>query len=241
MTERVGSKEARLLFNDDNITEWNNMLDKYALAIGCVADSKHKKELVTIDKFIMIEWPEAVNCREPRHMTLLELSDFMKWKLTRGKARPLQKLVESNSNESVVAASSSAFARLAINDWEGAISSITRLKGIGVATASAILAPLSPDLCPFMADEVIEAATSCKRDYTLKIYRAVREALVSKAVTLGPNWNAEMVGKALWVKAMAQVYPAISCATESTAENINNKDIAELEVKHNKKKRKLDP
>jgi hypothetical protein len=62
-----------------------------------------------------------------------------------------------------------------------------------------------------MADEVIEAATSLKRDYSLKTYTAMREALVEKARALGPQWTPERVGRALWV-----------CAQNSTAKQEGN-------------------
>ena len=44
----------------------------------------------------------AINGRQQAHITLAELSRVMKWKLTRGKMRPLQKLVDGNSDGDVV-------------------------------------------------------------------------------------------------------------------------------------------
>jgi hypothetical protein len=96
------------------------------------------------------------------------------------------------------------------------------LKAVGVATATAVFAPFAPSLIPFMADEVMEAS-SCKRDYTMKVYKELRSALISKATQLQAaskkskfphaEWTAEEVGKALWVRAMMEVYPAISKAS----------------------------
>ena len=69
------------------------------------------------------------------------------------------------------------------------------MTGIGVATASAILCCLSPELVPFMADEVIEVATaSGKRDYSMKTYVLMRESLIAKAAELGEDWTPEAVG-----------------------------------------------
>jgi 3-methyladenine DNA glycosylase/8-oxoguanine DNA glycosylase len=54
--------------------------------------------------------------------------------------------------EEVELASKKAFASLP--DLSEAISNLTVLKGVGPATASAILAVYAPDIAPFMSDEV---------------------------------------------------------------------------------------
>lgn len=221
MSLRPGSKEAKKLFDCDaiNTATWQSCLDLYSNAVSAVAGGKSKSDLTLWDKFLWTELPTTVNSRQPAYITLAELADVMKWKLARGKARPLQKLVESNAYSAVVKASTEAFNLLEQGAWEGAVSSMTTLKAVGVATATAILAPFAPASIPFMADEVMEAV-SCKRDYTMKIYKEMREALVRKAVELTaffnaeghPHavWTAEEVGKALWTRAMMAVYPAIA-------------------------------
>jgi DNA uptake protein ComE-like DNA-binding protein len=52
----------------------------------------------------------------------------------------------------VNSASSKAFQSLP--DVSKAVSELTVLKGVGPATASAVLAAYAPDLAPFMSDEV---------------------------------------------------------------------------------------
>lgn len=79
------------------------------------------------------------------------------------------------------------------------MTSISQLRGIGVATASGICALLAPETCPFMADEAMEAV-GVSRDYTDKAYRVMRERLIAKANELG--WTAERVGRALWTCAI---------------------------------------
>lgn len=49
-------------------------------------------------------------------------------------------------------ASSKAFAKMP--DLKEALKEVTVLKGVGPATASALLAAHSPDVAPFMSDEV---------------------------------------------------------------------------------------
>ena len=146
-----------------------------------------------------------------------------------GKFRPLQKLVDSNNSQKVIRISTIAFQYLSDSKWEQAFNSITALKGIGVATASAIFAPFRPDLIPFMADEVIDSTyTTGKRDYTMKVYKHVRDSCILKAKELGRGWDAEMVGKALWVRAMVAKHNTafkmivVEATTTSAANNNDN-------------------
>jgi hypothetical protein len=230
MSERPGTKEARELFNSPlkSLDEWINCLQRYSVAVAAVSKGKSIRTLVQDDCFLWTELYDSVKSRNPNSLKLCELSVIMRWKLARGKARPLQKLVDSNAPETVEKASKQAFEELAVGNWEKAINSISVLKGIGVATATAVFAPFAPEIVPFMADEVMEASTTCKRDYTMKVYKVMRDSLVNKAaqlqkianeeceskgndaITQGLSWNAENVGKALWVKAMMAVYPEIS-------------------------------
>ncbi|GFP84414.1 hypothetical protein PHJA_000585200 [Phtheirospermum japonicum] len=78
----------------------------------------------------------------------------MEWKLARGKWRPRLLSFFSSLNDAVVRdASGKAFASLP--DVSKAMGELTILKGVGPATASAVLATYAPDVVPFMSDEVI--------------------------------------------------------------------------------------
>eukprot|EP00960_Hanusia_phi_P061031 764708-Hanusia_phi.AAC.5 len=82
---------------------------------------------------------------------------------------------------------------------------LCELKGIGPATASALLAHLDPERFPFMSDEALEGC-GMRREYTLEAYLAFAEALTSKAKELGSEWDAEKVGRAMWARAMTCAY-----------------------------------
>ena len=59
------------------------------------------------------------------------------------------------------------------------------LRGVGPATASAVLAAIDPVRAPFMADEAMEAIPGFGlRKYTLKAYSQFRRALVERAESL---------------------------------------------------------
>ena len=60
--------------------------------------------------------------------------------------------VKSLDDAVVESASRKAFA--ALPDLSKAITELTVLKGVGPATASAVLAAYAPDVAPFMSDEV---------------------------------------------------------------------------------------
>ncbi|CAM9891719.1 unnamed protein product [Laminaria digitata] len=94
-------------------------------------------------------------------------------------------------------------ARISRGPLKKAVTALTaELKGVGPATASAVLAAACGG-CPFDADEVIDAVMMTgTRKYSLPEYLQVQETLEEKAVCLGSPWDAERVRKALWSQAM---------------------------------------
>lgn len=203
--------------------DWFKYLQDYEKSIFQLSVRKKKPELVELDHLYRSKLKDAAKDRCPLFIELEELSNIMRWKLLRGKMRPLQKLVDSNSNGIVIAASSKAFKELSLHNWKGAMDALCTLKGgstycicyydytdaslfllvgVGVATASAVLSSFAPESVPFMADEAINAVKNLKRDYNMKTYMSLRNSLISKAEELGDDWNAELVGRALWVRAM---------------------------------------
>ncbi|CAN0922008.1 hypothetical protein LINGRAHAP2_LOCUS32884 [Linum grandiflorum] len=133
-------------FQSSDISLWKDALQSYPARIA----SLDKPDLVSLDEFYRVELPSAINLRNPNpHITTPELSKLMKWKLSRGKWRPrLLDFVSSLDEELVKSASEKAFQSLP--DLSKAISALTVLKGVGPATASAVLAAYSPDVAPFM-------------------------------------------------------------------------------------------
>jgi hypothetical protein len=234
MSLRSGSLEARVLFakkvNAEVAEEWSQFNEvAYLDAVQRVARDKKRPDLINLDHILYQELSDVVKARHPPHITHSELANMMKWKLARGQMRPLQKLVESNSTSAVIAATTRCLEQLQIIsspsssvDWEASLSALCALKGVGVATATAVLSVFVPNLCPFMADEVIDAVVvDEKRDYTIKIYRKVQKSLVAKAQELnqfeGKTWTAEQVGKALWTCAKQASSPPI----DTVDRNIN--------------------
>jgi len=136
--------------------------------------------------------------------------------------------VDSNHPQTVETQSKKAFQLCQEGNWLDAMTALTELKAVGPATASAILAPLFPLDCPFMADEVLEAVNG-QRDYTIRAYTSMRKYLVEKAVELsreankkvnGHEWTAEEVGRAMWSSAVLS-RTVVTTSISSSAQIIN--------------------
>jgi len=214
--QRPGVDAAIKLYKHNNSDIWNDYLNKYEIAIERVSINKKKPELTQLDKWLWNDLKNNVYDRNKKkllngyYLTKKELLDIMKWKLIRGQFRPLLKLVDSNPTKLVILHTSKALNILCYLDdkdnWKNALKELTTLKGIGVATASIILALFNPNLCPFMSDEVIESVYDGKRDYTIGVYTSIQLKLINKMHIMNANsdivWNAEMIGKALWTSAI---------------------------------------
>lgn len=136
--------------NCSDVGVWKSALSSYKSTI----ESLNKPNLVHLDNFYSDELPILIKQRSPNsHITTPELSKLMQWKLTRGKWRPrLLDFVSALEEDVVKSASQKAFQ--ALPDVSKAVTELTVLKGVGPATASAILAAYAPDVAPFMSDEV---------------------------------------------------------------------------------------
>jgi hypothetical protein len=179
-----------------------SLRDMYPDAIQMYAAEKKKPELIELDNFWRNSFPNAVRERKPKHMKLDELSKVMAWKLRRGKMRPLQKKVDGNPKKMVEEVSTQAFKHADAGRWEKAFEELTKLTAIGPATASAILAPLYPNICPFMADEVMEDL-EVPRKYDMRCYIQMREELIQKhaMIACDATWvTVEDVGRMIWMR-----------------------------------------
>jgi hypothetical protein len=81
-----------------------------------------------------------------------EVMELVKWKLSHGKFRPnLMNLVSKNSGEVIQESTMKAFAE---KDTVKALDLLTKLSGIGPATASLLLSVNNPEAVPFFSDEM---------------------------------------------------------------------------------------
>ncbi|GAM84253.1 hypothetical protein ANO11243_022470 [Dothideomycetidae sp. 11243] len=104
--------------------------------------------------------PSALATRSPPSLTKAEVSELVDWKLSHGTFRPrLKALVESNSD--IPLATEEAFALISAaaetpqtQSVLAALHRLTKLSGVGPATASLLLSTYRPASVPFFGDEV---------------------------------------------------------------------------------------
>ena len=205
---RPGTEAASAMLQEESLSKWKAVLQQYDDAVERVARHKKTSELINLDAWLWKEYPLLVKSRTPFHCQKDELRRVMKWKLLRGKNRPaLLNLINQNSEDSVKEISSSAFCIILKkpSDWKDAMVKLTSLRGVGPATASAILAPLCSSL-PFMADEVLEAVTASKRQYNFSAYESMHVKMDQLSERLHNQLTLEQIGKVLWTASMLFVH-----------------------------------
>jgi len=177
--------------------------DYYKALEVCIGRKVHQnqvKELRELDEWFRKGLVENLMAKEVPFVSRDELLKIVQWKLARGKYRPrLYKLVENNNEQSVRECSQKAFK--VVGDGEQGhirkgITELCKLKGLGPATASAILSAYSKDV-PFMADEAVQKLCPGKSiKYTMKGYMEFVERVEDiKHPTLSPR----DISHCLWV------------------------------------------
>ncbi|XP_019156669.1 PREDICTED: uncharacterized protein LOC109153260 [Ipomoea nil] len=197
---------------------WEEALSSYDARI----EALNKPNLLSLDAFYRNELPLLLRQRNPNpYLTTSDLTKLMQWKLTRGKWRPrLLDFVSSLDDAVVKSASQAAFQSLP--DVSKAVSELTVLKGVGPATASAVLAAYAPDVAPFMSDEAMQAAIGNSKDYTLKQYLVFVDKLQAKAkelTAMGVSFTPSDIERALWSCAMGVKLSASSKKPGGELEN----------------------
>ncbi|WOK95591.1 hypothetical protein Cni_G04298 [Canna indica] len=188
-------------FASRDVGAWREALSSYDDRLALL----RKPDLLPLDVFYRAELPLFLRGRDPHpFLNKPELRRLMQWKLSRGKWRPrLLDFVSSLDEALVESASRKAFA--ALPDLSKAVSELTVLKGVGPATASAVLAAYAPDVAPFMSDEGMMAAMGNVKEYTLKQYLAYANKVQMKAKELsveGDCFTPSDVERALWSSAV---------------------------------------
>lgn len=156
------------LYTSRDLAEWSRACSGYGDALASHAAAKNKPELVALDKWLRVELPPVVRSRSPPHVTQVELSRIVRWKLMMGKVRPnLQKYADEANPALVKESSLKSFALCDSVKLDKAFSALVDpLKGVGPATASAILGAYTDDV-PYCFDEVLLASGEAK-DYSMR-------------------------------------------------------------------------
>lgn len=188
-------------------SRWCELRDRY----DSIVAAHGKTEFVDMDRWYRKDLPLLIQQRNPRHITKAELVKLVQWKLMRGKWRPkLLDYAKEQPDSLVTSETEKGLQLLQANPGNpsSALAPITKLKGVGPATASAILAAASPDY-PYMGDEAL-AAVGNKSDYTVNAYQALFKQLTGAAEQLtqqGPDnpWTPKQVEECLYVNHLEQL------------------------------------
>ncbi|CAN8101465.1 unnamed protein product [Discula destructiva] len=209
----------------DNITleDFQDALDRYDGIIEAVSASKSVKPgqttLAELDRYRYTEAPALFALKKPsRPMQLQDIKTLVEWKLKHGKFRPtLMKLVSSNeasfANDTVKGAVDSY---QKTSDVPATVDALAKLKGIGPATASLLLAVHDPENAIFFSDEAFYWLCSGARRGPIKYNQKEYRELNEKAQALAKRLHV----KAIDVERVAYVLitDAHSAAAKKVAE-----------------------
>ncbi|KAL2271066.1 hypothetical protein VTJ83DRAFT_437 [Remersonia thermophila] len=141
-------------------SEFREYLERYPACVAEISEAKGAKPgqqtLARLDEY---RYGTALDTFGPASpdavMGLDDVKTLVEWKLRHGKFRPtLMKLVSSNDPDTVRNTIQEAIAHYRNKaDVSGTIDMLAKLKGIGPATASLLLAVHDPDNVAFFADE----------------------------------------------------------------------------------------
>ena len=185
----TSTEHSRALWKSDDAGEWRAALDAYDERLAAL---NHPK-LLTLDSWFRHELPSAVRSRDPPRLLARELVELVDWKMTRGKVRPnLLNYAKAHAAKTVEDASAAALRALddvlanekpAASALESALAPLVALKGIGPATASAVLA--ATENLPMMSGRLIAVAlpaTSSSDTYSAPRLVALAKAARAKGV-----------------------------------------------------------
>ncbi|KAF9933968.1 hypothetical protein FBU30_003912 [Linnemannia zychae] len=217
-----------MLFNSTDPAVWDNALALYPAAFKALAATKTDSSIIELDAWYQTEFPAVLAARSPKYITHDEIVKLVAWKLKRGKYRPaLAKMVAEHADSLVRRTSQDAFDLLASkgDNLKAAITKMSELKGVGPATASAILCAGAPDKVPFMADESVDSVPGLGTiAYSLPYYLKFAGKVIEKADQLKKTGATKvntphLVELALWADLMADKFkiPRSTLATSSTS------------------------
>jgi hypothetical protein len=185
------------LWSSHSPARWRSALDSYADVIAAQGVAR----LAELDAWYRGELPAAIASRHPRHVTHGDMVRVTEWKMARGvwRGRNLA-LVRGNAADEVERASRDALSQ--VPDPTRPIATLSKLAGVGPATASAVLAAAAPETYPFF-DELVGAQVPGLGEvaFTPAYYGRYAQSIRERAEKLGDGWTPAMVERALWAHA----------------------------------------
>lgn len=196
---------------------WEQVAEQYKAMLV----EKGGKDLVAMDDFCTTL---STKLQDEPFISKEDLIKIIQWKFAKGKPRQYMKYIQANMDEEVKEYSNKAFREANRGEMDAAINEMTKLKGVGVAGASAVLSLYRPDLFCFMDDEVIESLYDGKRAYTKAIYMKVNEECTKLADSLGEGWTTRRIGMTLWTAARVSACGGQDITLAKTVTNRNEEN-----------------
>ena len=177
------NEPAGTLWASEREARWADALAGYDAAIAAVPSGR----LVEHDAWYRTVLPTLMASRTPGYVMHDEMERITEWKMARGVWRaPNLVLVRSNTPEDVITAS--RLAAVQIPHPTKPVNALVALKGVGAATASALLAVMAPQLGP----------VAWTNGYYAKYAVALRERSAQLSERFGRAFTPVMVERALW-------------------------------------------
>ncbi|KAJ7188737.1 hypothetical protein C8R46DRAFT_1205874 [Mycena filopes] len=168
----------------------------HALSLRSKEHTKAPNQLIELDTWLTdSETGLLSKIASTQPVTKDDMTSLMKWKLARGKSRPtLLGLVAANPQALILKATSTSLkvVRDANSDLQRALLALPdacKMKGVGAATASALLTLQAPHLLPFMSDEAASffSKTLGAIKYTDPFYKKFAAAMVAEVQRLNTD------------------------------------------------------
>ncbi len=199
------------VWESNDVALWKSCWQNYKLYI---TNSAKPDVLIELDEWYYKTFPKDI--KEQNHINLDQFIMMVQWKLNRGVYRPsLLKYAQAQDASAVQEASARVYSRMCARitamseseakakvDWDTikeAINVFTKLKGVGVATASVLLSAMCPNV-PFMSDELLRIVLHqpAKFKYSMPEYKLCYEQATAKAQLLGNSWTASKVERVMF-------------------------------------------
>lgn len=191
----------------DPIDLWNTpQCDAWHRAVGLYITVVREQEvsgLEELDAWYRDALPAIIASRSPSYIMHEELVRVTRWKMKRGVWRQRNMLlVEGNTEEEVAAVSREAFS--VAPDPRKPISLLSRLAGVGPATASGVMSAYTPTVYPFFDELVAKQIPGLGPvAFTAAYYARYADMLRLRAAELGEvcphkSWTAQEMSQALW-------------------------------------------
>ncbi|CAM1504074.1 Fc.00g016650.m01.CDS01 [Cosmosporella sp. VM-42] len=224
MTSNSGVVAADKITSD----EFNQLLSQYPALVKAISDSKGGKNgqqtLQELDAYRYGEALEIFCAKKPqRAMELNDVKELVEWKLRHGKFRPtLMKFVTSNdptAAKEIIQEALEVYQEK--SDAQAALDILTKLKGIGPATASLLLTVHDPDEVIFFSDEAFYWLCCDRKKtpikYNAKEYQSLRSSAKHLAKRL--DVSATEIEKVAYVL-LKQAEPSKKSQKSSTAAKV---------------------